>query len=60
MTASGASLLTGKHQSTHARLIREYVESLKRGLEAPVTAQEGRESIRVMSLIAEQLQRQGT
>jgi predicted dehydrogenase len=60
MVGSGVSLATGRHQSTHARLIREFVESLERGAEAPVTAQEGRESIRVMSLIAQQLEQEST
>ncbi len=56
MVGSGLSLATRRHQSTHARLIREFVDSLARGGESPVTAQEGRESIRVMSLIAQQLE----
>jgi UDP-N-acetylglucosamine 3-dehydrogenase len=57
---TGLSLATGQHQSTHARLIREFVDSLNRNAEAPVTAQEGRESIRVMSLIAQQLEAANT
>jgi predicted dehydrogenase len=56
MAATGMSLLTKRYQSTHSRLIREFVESLKKGTEPPVSAQEGRESIRVMSLIAQSLE----
>jgi predicted dehydrogenase len=56
MAASGASLLSRRHQSTHARLIREFVESVVAGGEPPVTAEEGRESIRVMSLISQSLE----
>jgi predicted dehydrogenase len=56
MIASGSSLLTRQYQSTHARLIREFVESVVAGSEPPVSAQEGRESIRVMSLISQALE----
>jgi predicted dehydrogenase len=56
VVGSGLSLATGRHQSTHARLIREFVDCLARGDAAPVTAQEGRESVRVMSLIVQQLE----
>jgi predicted dehydrogenase len=57
MVGSGLALVTGHQQSTHARLIRQFIDSLTRGAEPPVTAQQGRESIRVMSLIAQQLER---
>jgi len=57
MVGTGLSLATGRQQSTHARLIRQFIGSLASGAEPPVTAQEGRESIRVMSLIVQQLER---
>ena len=52
---TGAQMATRQYMSTHARLIREFAHSLARGEEPPVTAAEGRESIRVMDIIAEQL-----
>ena len=44
--------------STHDRLIRGFVKSLTDGSRSPVTAQEGREAVRVMNLIADQLDHQ--
>ncbi len=55
---TGVDVLTQRFQNTHALLIRQYLESVRNGAEPPVTAQEGREAVRVMSLIVEQLERQ--
>ena len=55
---TGVDVLTQRFQNTHALLIRQYLESMRNGAEPPVTAQEGREAVRVMSLIVEQLERQ--
>lgn len=46
----------GSFQSTHDRLIREFCKSIRNGTEPPVTAQEGREAVRVMKMIVERLQ----
>jgi predicted dehydrogenase len=43
--------------STHERLIRGFVDSLLNSSRTPVTAEEGREAVRVMNLIADQLGR---
>jgi hypothetical protein len=58
MVGGGLSLITGRRQSTHARLVNAFVGSLTNGAEVPVTAQEGRESVRVMTMIAQQLEDQ--
>jgi predicted dehydrogenase len=58
LLGTGADVLTRRFQNTHALLIRRYLESVRNGAEPPVTAQEGREAVRVMSLIVEQLERQ--
>jgi predicted dehydrogenase len=48
-------LVTRKEASTHEHLIREFANSLLNGTQVPVTAEEGREAVRVMALIADQL-----
>jgi predicted dehydrogenase len=45
----------GKLENTHERLVREFVESIHDGAPAPVTPEEGREAVRVMGLIVDQL-----
>ncbi len=52
---SGVSVFTGLNRSTHDVLIRQFVESIRNGTEPPVTASHGREAVRVMNLIVEQL-----
>jgi predicted dehydrogenase len=54
--STGLQFATGKFENTHALLIRQFLESLERGTEPPVTAEDGREAVRVMNLITEQLQ----
>jgi predicted dehydrogenase/glycosyltransferase involved in cell wall biosynthesis len=51
-------ILLGQFHSTHELLIRNFLESIRSGTPPPVTAQEGREAVRVMALIADQLQAQ--
>jgi predicted dehydrogenase len=45
----------GKLENTHERLVREFVECIHDGAPAPVTPEEGREAVRVMDLIVDQL-----
>jgi predicted dehydrogenase len=47
--------VTRQTASTHERLIRGFADSLLNGARVPVTAEEGREAVRVMNLIADQL-----
>jgi len=48
-------VVTHREASTHEHLIRGFAESLLNGTTTPVTAEEGREAVRVMGLIADQL-----
>ena len=54
---AGASFryAVGKMENTHERLVREFVDSIHDGAPAPVTPEEGREAVRVMDLIVDQL-----
>jgi predicted dehydrogenase len=47
--------VTHQTASTHDRLIRGFADSLLNGTRIPVSAEEGREAVRVMNLIADQL-----
>jgi UDP-N-acetylglucosamine 3-dehydrogenase len=49
------SYLTGKFENTHERLVRDFIESIRNGSPAPVPPEEGREAVRVMDLIVDQL-----
>ncbi len=55
MLASGLKRASGRMETTHGVLIREFCRSILEGTSPPVTAQEGRESIRVMDSIVQQL-----
>ena len=48
-------LVTRQEASTHEHLIRRFANSLLTASRVPVTAEEGREAVRVMGLIADQL-----
>lgn len=50
-------IMTRQTASTHERLIRSFALSLLNGSRTPVTAEEGREAVRVMNLITDQLGR---
>jgi predicted dehydrogenase len=53
-------MVTRQTASTHERLIRGFADSLLNGTRVPVSAEEGREAVRVMNLIADQLGRQSS
>jgi predicted dehydrogenase len=52
---TAVSYATGRLENTHQRLVREFVESILEGKPVPVTAEEGREAVRVMDLIVQKL-----
>lgn len=52
--------MTRQTASTHERLIHGFADSLLKGTPIPVTAEEGREAVRVMNLIADQLGRRAS
>ncbi|MCA1595785.1 MAG: hypothetical protein LC772_05115, partial [Chloroflexi bacterium] len=45
----------GQVDKTHDLLIRRYIEAIKQGKPSPVPAAEGRESVRILDLIAQSL-----
>lgn len=47
--------VTGRFESTHERLVREFVKSIMDGSPTPVTPEEGREAVRVMDLVVSQI-----
>lgn len=53
---TGLAALTGRYRNTHDLLVEGFIRSILHGRRPPVTAQEGREAVRVMGLIAEQLE----
>jgi predicted dehydrogenase len=53
---TGIGLIRERRVSTHDRLISAYVRSLRDGKPPPVTAEEGREAVKVMNMIAEKIQ----
>ena len=53
---TGTQVLTGKFKSTHELLIERLCQNLSKGEAPPVTAQEGRESVRVLKLLADRLE----
>ena len=54
--STAARVLSGRFRNTHNILIREFFDRTVKGLPSPVPAQEGREAVRVMNLIAERLE----
>ncbi len=46
---------TGRIRSTHERLLEGFVDSIQTGQPAPVPGEDGREAVRVMNLIVEEL-----
>lgn len=53
---SGVKVATRRFPGTHGLLIRQFLESIVQGTDSPVTSAEGREAVRVMNMIAQQLQ----
>jgi hypothetical protein len=59
VASAGARYLSGSLRSTHDFLIGGFTESLLRGTEPPVPASQGRESVRVLALLVQQLESAG-
>lgn len=55
ITGTAMRFLSCRVERTHDLLIRQFVESLRNGAPPPVLPEEGREAVRVMGLIAEQV-----
>jgi predicted dehydrogenase len=52
---TGLTYVTGRFESTHERLVREFVDCIQKDLPTPVPPEEGREAVRVMDLLVSQL-----
>jgi len=50
------SVMTGRYTTGHEALIRQFIQSMRDGTEPPVTAEEGREVVRVVEKIAKQVE----
>lgn len=53
-------LATGRMKSTHHLLLDSFIDSIQKGEPSPVSAQEGREAVRVMDMIVDQLDSEQT
>ena len=53
--STATNVLTGRFRNTHSILIGEFFNRTVRGLPTPVSAEEGRETVRIMNLIADRL-----
>lgn len=56
---TGLQVELGRFRNTHDILLERFIDSIEHDTESPVTAEEGLEAVRVMSLIVEQLETQG-
>jgi predicted dehydrogenase len=56
LATSGLRYLTGSLRTTHDFIIDEFTESILKGTESPVPAEDGRESVRVLNKIVDSLQ----
>lgn len=55
LLSKGMKLATGRYDNTHDIIVERFVDSIANGTETPVTAEEGREAVKVMSMIVDQL-----
>jgi hypothetical protein len=55
LLANGIRFATGTLKSTHDVLVERFVDSISNGSESPVTAEEGREAVRVTNMIVDKL-----
>ena len=53
--ATATRFLSGRFRNTHEILISEFFDNTVKGLAPPVTAQEGKEAVRVMNTIVDRL-----
>jgi predicted dehydrogenase len=58
LVSKGVRLAAGRYHNTHDIIVGRFVESIKNGIPSPVTAEEGREAVRVLAMIVEQLETQ--
>lgn len=57
LVSKSLRVAAGKYRNTHDILVERFVDSIKQGSQSPVTAEEGREAVRVLAMIVEALDR---
>ena len=55
LVAKGVRLAAGKYENTHDIIVSRFVDSIVDDTASPVPAEEGREAVRVLNMIVEQL-----
>jgi predicted dehydrogenase len=55
LIAKGMRLAAGKYDNTHDIILSRFVDSIANGTPSPVSAEEGREAVRVLNMIVEKL-----
>jgi hypothetical protein len=48
-------LAAGKYDNTHDIIVSRFVDSIAKGTPSPVSAEEGREAVRVLNMIVDKL-----
>lgn len=55
LLTTGVKVATKRYDNTHDMIVERFVESIVKGTESPVPAEEGREAVRVMNMIVDKL-----
>lgn len=55
LVSKGVRLAAGKYENTHDIIVSRFVDSIRNDTESPVSAEEGREAVRVLNMIVEKL-----
>ena len=57
LVAKGVRLAAGRYENTHDIIVSRFVDSIRNNTDSPVSAEEGREAVRVLNMIVEKLDR---
>ena len=60
LLSKGMRYATGRYDNTHDIIVERFIESIAKNTEPPVTVEEGREAVRVLKMIVDQLEKQET
>jgi predicted dehydrogenase len=55
LVSKGVRLAAGKYENTHDMIVSRFVDSIRNNTASPVSADEGREAVRVLNMIVEKL-----
>ena len=55
LVSKSVRLAAGKYENTHEQIVGRFVDSIQAGSASPVSAEEGREAVRVLNMIVEKL-----